>query len=166
MSLMRRSILLASQSRWLRERAPRYAFMRRTVTRFMPGENVDDALAAALTLAADGMGSVLTHLGENITDRGEAEEVTKHYLDVLARIGAAGLPTEVSVKLTQLGLDLDQEFCYTNLAALIAQTPADRTLWVDIEQSPYVDATLAIYWRARKAYANIGVCVQAYLYRT
>jgi proline dehydrogenase len=166
MSLMRRSLLMASQSRWLRERAPRYAFMRRTVTRFMPGENVEDALAAARTLAADGLGSVLTHLGENITDRGEAEEVTKHYLDVLERIRAASLPAEVSVKLTQLGLDLDEEFCYANLAALVAQTPADKTLWVDIEQSPYVDATLGIYRRARKAYANVGVCVQAYLYRT
>jgi proline dehydrogenase len=166
MSLMRRSLLMASQSRWLREHAPRYGFMRRTVRRFMPGENVNDALAAAQTLASSGIGAVLTHLGENITDRAEAEEVTRHYLDVLDRIRAANLPAEVSVKLTQLGLDLDREFCYSNLVALIERTPAEKNLWIDIEQSLYVDVTLELYRRARKAYANVGVCVQAYLYRT
>jgi proline dehydrogenase len=158
--------LKASQSQWLREHAPRYGFMRRTVTRFMPGETVEDALAAARTLASNGIGSVLTHLGENITDRAEAQEVTNHYLNVLDRIRAANLPAEVSVKLTQLGLDLDAEFCHSNLVALIEHTPAEKTLWIDIEQSPYVDATLELYRRARKAYANVGVCVQAYLYRT
>jgi proline dehydrogenase len=166
MSLMRRSLLKASQSQWLRERAPRYGFMKRTVKRFMPGENVQDALIAAEALASNGIGSVLTHLGENITDRAEAEEVTKHYLNVLDRIRAANLPAEVSVKLTQLGLDLDAQFCYSNLIALIEHTPAEKTLWIDIEQSPYVDVTLELYRRSRKAHPNVGVCVQAYLHRT
>lgn len=166
MSLMRRSLLMASQSPWLRERAPRYKFMQRTVKRFMPGENVDDALAVAQALAANGIGTVLTHLGENITDGAEAQEVTKHYVDVLDRIRTSILPAEVSVKLTQLGLDLDREFCFANLAKLVEHTPPEKTLWVDIEQSPYVDATLELYRRARKAYPNVGVCVQAYLYRT
>jgi proline dehydrogenase len=166
MSLMRRSLLKASQSPWLRARAPRYGFMRRTVKRFMPGENVEDALAAAQTLASNGIGTVLTHLGENITDRAEAQDVTNHYLDVLNRVRTANLPAEVSVKLTQLGLDLDREFCYSNLIALIEHTPAEKTLWIDIEQSPYVAVTLELYRRARKSYPNVGVCVQAYLYRT
>lgn len=163
---MRRSLLKASQSQWLRERAPRYGFMRRTVKRFMPGENVEDALVAAQTLASNGIGAILTHLGENIADRAEAEEVTKHYLNVLDRIRTTNLPAEVSVKLTQLGLDLDAEFCYSNLIALIEHTPAEKTLWIDIEQSPYVDATLELYRRSRKAHPNVGVCVQAYLHRT
>jgi proline dehydrogenase len=166
MSLMRRAILMASASPWMRKNAPRYGFLRRTVTRFMPGENIDDALAAARQLAKKQVATVVTHLGENIEDRAEAESVTLHYLDVLQRISAAGLPTEVSVKLTQLGLDLDREFCFSNLARLIEATPPDKTLWIDMEQSPYVDVTLEIYLRARNAYANAGVCVQAYLYRT
>jgi proline dehydrogenase len=166
MSLMRRAILMASASPWLRERAPRYRVLRRTVTRFMPGENVDDALAAARQLAENRIATLVTHLGENIVDRAEAESVAQHYLDVLDRIRAACLPTEVSVKLTQLGLDLDREFCYANLVRLIEATPPDETLWIDMEQSPYVDVTLEIYLRARKANANVGVCVQAYLYRT
>jgi proline dehydrogenase len=166
MGLLRRGILMASQSPWMREHAPRYGFMRRTVARFMPGEDVQDALAAARTLASSGIQSVLTHLGENITDREEASHITQHYLEVSKRIQSAQIPIEISVKLTQLGLDLDAKFCYDNLSALIENTPPDRVLWIDMEQSPYVDATLELYRRARMAHANVGICLQAYLYRT
>ena len=166
MSLMRRAILMASASLWMRKNASRYGVLRRSVTRFMPGEKIDDALMAARRLADKGIGTLVTHLGENIEERAEGEAVTQHYLGALEQIRAAALPTEVSVKLTQLGLDLDRNFCYENLAALIQATPANKTLWIDMEQSPYVDVTLEIYLRARNAYANVGVCVQAYLYRT
>jgi len=166
MSLMRRTILKASQSTWLRERAPRYGFFRRATRRFMPGETVEEALAAVRELANKNIGCVLTHLGENIADRAEAEGVTRHYLDVVGRIRAGNLPVEISVKLTQLGLDLDRELCFANLEKLIEHCPPEKTLWIDMEQSPYVDATLALYRRARKACKNVGVCVQAYLYRT
>ena len=130
MSLMRTAILKASANPWMRKNAPRYGFLRRTVTRFMPGENIDDALAAARQLAEKRIATLVTHLGENIEDRSEAESVTNHYLDVLKRITADSLPTEVSVKLAQLGLDLDREFCYANLATLIEATPPDAiTSW-------------------------------------
>jgi proline dehydrogenase len=166
MNLMRSAILMASRSSWLRERAPRYRFIRRTVERFLSGERVEDALAAARRLADNRIGSLLTHLGENVEDRSEAERATLHYLDVLERIRTAGLPSEVSVKLTQLGLDLDCEFCFANLAKLIEHLPAEKTLWIDMEQSSYVDVTLELYRRARRTHRNLGVCIQAYLYRT
>jgi proline dehydrogenase len=166
MGFARRALLAASQSRWLRERAPQYGFFRRTTKRFMPGENVEDALEAARELARSGISSIFTRLGENIADRAEAEEVTRHYLDVQERIRAASLPVEISVKLTQLGLDLDRDFCASNLEKLIARSPAEKTVWVDMEQSQYAQATLDIYGGARKKFANTGVCVQAYLYRT
>jgi proline dehydrogenase len=166
MSLMRSALLKASQSSWLRERAPRYGFTRRTVERFMPGENAEDALAAAQRLEHSGLGTILSHLGENVADRAEAEGVTQHYLDVLARIRELGLASELSIKLTQLGLDLDFDFCLTNFDRIAAQIPSGRTLWVDMEQSPYVDVTLDFCRRARKTHRNVGVCVQAYLFRT
>ena len=166
MGLMRRSILMASQSPWMREHAPRSGFKRLTVSRFMPVEDVQDALSAARGLTANGLRTVLTHLGENVAVRSEAELVTQHYRTVIDRIRAAGLGTEISVKLTQLGLDLDPKFCYENLIALLEYTPPDKTLWIDMEQSPYVDVTLELYRRARKSYANVGVCLQAYLFRT
>lgn len=166
MSLLRRSILAASKNVWLRERAPRYPFFRRTSERFLPGENAEDALAAAQRLAECGVGAILTHLGENINDRAEAEAVTRHYLGVLEHIRATGPAAEISVKLTQLGLDFDAELCFANIARLIEHLPSGKMLWIDMEQSAYADATLELYLRTREAHPNVGVCVQAYLYRT
>jgi proline dehydrogenase len=163
---MRSVILAGSQNAWLRRRAPRFWFVRKSVSRFMPGETVDDALKAATALQAKGMGTIFTYLGENITDAAEAVQVTDHYLNVLDRIREWNLTTEISVKLTHLGLDLDPELCYTNLAKLIERAGAASVVWIDMEASSYVDLTLDLYRRARRAYPNVGVCLQAYLYRT
>ena len=86
---MRRALLAASQSRWLRERAPHYSFVRRNVSRFMPGEKVEDAFAAVQQLATQNIGAVLTALGENVTDRQEAAAETDHYCKVLKEITTA-----------------------------------------------------------------------------
>lgn len=166
MGLMRNLLLAASTNRWLREHAPRYWFVRRTVARFLPGETLDDALRAARALQEKGIATVLTHLGENVTDAAEAEAVAHHYLDLLNVIRADHLPAEISVKLTHLGLDLDPEVCFGHLRELIAAASPGTTVWIDMESSPYVDITLELYRRARRAYANVGVCLQAYLYRT
>jgi proline dehydrogenase len=109
---------------------------------------------------------VFTNLGENVADRGEAEKVTAHYVEVLRRIHESGLGTEVSVKLTQLGLDLSPEFCFENLGKIIQREKKEPIVWVDMEASGYVDATLDIYKRALRKYPNVGICLQAYLYRT
>src|SRR5208282_5141599 len=174
MNLIRSALLKASESVWLREQAPRLGFVRRGAERFLPGESVDDALAAARRLSGNGIATLLTHLGENVRDRTEAASITADYLDLLDRIRAAGLPSEISVKLTQLGLDLDRDFCYANLLKLIERwnalqsgaASAAKSLWIDMEQSTYLEATLDLYRRARQTYANTGVCVQAYLRRT
>ena len=166
MSLMRNVFLKASESAWLRDRATRYGFMRRSVERFMPGEALDGALGAAKRLRDEGIFAVLSHLGENVTQRSEAEEVTRGYIQALERIHDANLPAEISVKLTQLGLDLDTEFCHENLLRIVDHSAADRTVWIDMEHSPYVDATLSIYRRVHKTHLNTGVCLQAYLFRT
>ena len=163
---MRSFFLLCSQSRWLRERALRYGFVRRAVSRFMPGETISDALSAARTLRDRSIGTVFTYLGENISDPAEAERVTLHYLDALDRIRDLGLKTEVSVKLTQLGLDLSPELCYANLKRIIEHAGARSVVWIDMEASNYVDLTLNLCRRARQVYPNVGVCLQAYLYRT
>jgi len=175
MSMMRRALLEASQSAWLCQRAPRLGFVRRTAKRFVPGETMDAALATASQLAENRIATLLTYLGENVTDRAGAEAATGQYLGVLERIRSAGLPSEISVKLTQLGLDLDSEFCFANLSKLIehsalqkpsSEEPARKIVWIDMEHSPYVDSTLELHRRAHNAHRNTGVCVQAYLYRT
>ncbi len=136
------------------------------MSRFMPGEKLDDALGAAEALRSKKIGSVFTHLGENIKDRAEAQQVAEHYLEVLKRIREKGLQAEISVKLTQLGLDLSPDLCFEHLNAIIGRAEKDSTVWVDMEASDYVDATLDLYRRALTAHPNVGICLQAYLHRT
>jgi proline dehydrogenase len=166
MALMRSLLLAASQSVWLREHAVKYPFVRKSVSRFMPGETLDEALSAALNLSRKHIGTVFTHLGENVTDRVEARKVTEHYLQVLDRIRETDLGTEISVKLTQLGLDLSADLCFENLEQIIRRERGKSIVWVDMEASNYVDLTLQIYRRALAKYPNAGVCLQSYLYRT
>jgi proline dehydrogenase len=165
MALMRSMLLAASQNTWLRRNAVNFPFVRRSVSRFMPGETLDSALAAAQTLLEKKIGSVFTHLGENVTDRAEARNVADHYVQVLERIRQSNLPTEISLKLTQLGLDLSPDFCFENLEHIL-QHQNSPTVWIDMEASNYVDATLDIYKRALKNHPNAGICLQSYLYRT
>jgi len=164
--MMRTLLLSASQHGWLRNHVPRFRFARRAVSRFMPGEELSAALAAAQAFQQKGLGSVFTRLGENVTEAPEAAGVTAHYLEVLERVKAMGLGTEVSVKLTQLGLDLSPELCFKHLVKIIERAGAKSVVWIDMEASNYVDVTLDLARRARAAHPNVGVCVQSYLYRT
>jgi proline dehydrogenase len=162
-----RSILLAaSQNAWLRDHAAKHKFVRRTVSRFMPGEELSDALSAARRLQAKHIGSIFTQLGENIRDATEARSVAEHYLEVLRSVREQELNTEISVKPTQLGLDLSPELCYGNLRNIIAHEADQRVVWIDMEASNYVDATLQLYRRALQEFPNVGLCLQAYLHRT
>jgi proline dehydrogenase len=162
-----RSILLAaSQNAWLRDHAANHRFVRRTVSRFMPGEDLRDALAAAQRLQEKHIGSIFTHLGENIKDPVEAAYVAEHYLEVLQSVGEQQLDTEISVKPTQLGLDLSPELCFGHLKTILAREKTGRIVWIDMEASHYVEATLQLYRRARAEFPNVGLCLQAYLHRT
>ena len=167
MGVMRRLLLAGSRSRWLRRQATRRAFVRRAVSRFMPGEALDDALRAAAELERGGLGTILTHLGENVTGRSEAAAVAAHYREVLDRLPDSGLGTEVSIKPTQLGLDLDLGLAADHTLDLAHRSAArGRRLWIDMESSDYVDRTLELYRRVREREPLVGVCLQAYLHRT
>jgi proline dehydrogenase len=165
--LLRKSLLWASTQPWLRERAVRTAFVRRSVRRFMPGEEIGDAIAAARELQPRGLTTILTHLGENLEDLAEATEVRAHYVDVVNRVRAAGLDAHISVKPTQLGHDQDPEVCVRHCEALLDHCVASGSfLWLDMESSPYVDGTLALYRRLRARSEKVGVAIQSYLRRT
>ncbi len=167
MSLMRKVLLAGSTSPWLRRQATRRAFVRRSVSRFMPGERMEDALEAAARLKPEGITTILTHLGENLTRIEEAEEVTEHYLALIDRAKGAGLDAQISIKPTQLGLDLDPALCERNLNRLLDRAKATGTfVWIDMESSPYVDPTLALFRSARARAATVGIALQAYLRRT
>jgi len=167
MSLARKALLAMSTNAWLRERATRTAFVRRSVSAFMPGERLEDAITAAAGQERQGIRTIFTRLGENLTRADDAEEVTRHYLDVLDKVQAAGLAAQISVKPTQLGLDLDKELCFRNLQRLVDRAAErDNFVWIDMEGSPYVDPTLDLFRRTRARSPRVGVALQAYLYRT
>jgi proline dehydrogenase len=160
-------LLAGSENPWLRQQATRRRFVRRAVSRFMPGESFDEAVAAARSLAHHGLGSIVTNLGENVNDRAEAAAEVAHYAEVLRRLEGSGLDTEISVKLTHLGLDLDPALADENLARLAALcAPSGTRLWIDMEGSAYTDRTLEAYRRVRRTHRNVGIALQSYLRRT
>jgi proline dehydrogenase len=168
MAIMRSILLAGAESVWLRETAMRRPFVRRSVSRFMPGESMEEALAASARQERDqGTGTILTHLGENLASLAEAEAVTAHYAQLLDRVSAAGLDAQVSVKLTQLGLDLGVDACFENLSCLVdLAEPRGNMIWIDMESTRYVDPTIELFRRARQRSPRVGLCLQAYLRRT
>jgi proline dehydrogenase len=140
---------------------------RRLVRRFVAGERAADALAVLDGLAGQGFVSAVTYLGENVRTAADAARATATYIDLLGEIGARGLRTTPSLKLTHLGLDLDEALCTTNLTRVVEHAHAvGACVWVDMESSRYTERTLALYARLRPLHSNLGCVVQAYLRRT
>src|SRR2546428_174008 len=130
---------------------------------------LDDAAGAGppAILPGAGLGTLLTQLGGQVRNPAEARAVRDHYLDVLGQVRRRGLPAQLSVKLTHLGLDVDRAACAAALGALAARAEQSGSfLWIDMEESRYVDATLDLYREVRAEHARVGVCLQAYLHRT
>jgi proline dehydrogenase len=142
-------------------------FMRRAVRRFMPGESMESALDAAAPLEAGGIGTMYTKLGENLESLAEADAVADHYVAVLDAIKVRGLAGEISVKPTQLGLDIDEDRALAHLTRLAAHAATTGSyVWIDMEGSAYTDATMRLYERVRAVQPRTGICLQAYLHRT
>jgi proline dehydrogenase len=164
---MRPLLLWMARNRFLKRWLPRIWFVRRAVRRFMPGETVEEALDAAEFFRPHGIGILFTQLGENLADLSEAEAVADHYHGLLDMIAARGMDAEISVKPTQLGMDLDREAAERLLSSL-AEHAAQRNglVWLDMEGSAYTDATLDLYRSLKEKHPNFGICLQAYLRRT
>jgi proline dehydrogenase len=164
---MRTALLKAAESQWLARNLPRYSFSRRAVRRFMPGEELHDALNECQQLAGRGIASVITRLGENISSLAEAHAVRDHYTEALSDIARRAAPTHLSVKLTQLGLDISVREAADHTSAITAASARmGAPVWIDMESSKYVDTTLEVFRRTRAQHENVGLCVQAYLHRT
>lgn len=159
--------LSLAKSQYLNDHVTRWGFVRRATRKFMPGEEPDDALAACARLAEDGRGTIFTRLGEAIETRAEATKVRDHYMWLFEEIRRRGLPGHVSVKPTQLGLDVDGALCRACALELAAQAEATGSfLWMDMEDSAYVDRTLELYREIKAKHPATGIALQAYLFRT
>ena len=164
---MRRLLLWMARNRFLRTNLPKLWFAKRAVRRFMPGEDAGSALDAAAKFQAEGIRSEFTRLGENVTALAEGDETAEHYLQLMADIEARGLDGEVSVKLTQLGYDLDVDRTLEHARRLAAKAAeGGRTFWVDMEGSAYAEGTISFYERLKATHPNTGLCLQSYLRRT
>lgn len=163
----RDAILWAARNRWLQTHLPRYRFVRATVRRFMPGERMEDGLAAAERLAADGIPATFTYLGEHVATPADADDVAEHYLELLDRIEDRALDAELSVKPSHLGLALGPNDTFERLRGLAERSAArGKHLFIDMEDSRTVDPTLELTRRLLETTPNVGVCLQAYLHRT
>jgi proline dehydrogenase len=144
-------------------RGMRYGFARR----FVAGETLAEALTASQELCAQGRTVSLNHLGENVSTESAARGVCGSYIQMTEEMHARQLSGNISIKLTQLGLDFDKDLC-RDLARSIARRAAKlgRTIEIDMEGSVYTDATLNIFESVQRECGNAGVAIQAYLRRT
>jgi proline dehydrogenase len=166
-NLPRTAILAAARNPLARRFMSRYG-MRLGAGRFVAGETLEECLDTLAGLNAKGLHANTTLLGEDVTSRDEAGSVVAAYETVLDRIAERGLRANVALKLTQLGLLIDEELAYANVARLVGHAAERRNfVRIDMEHSSVVDATLRIYRRLRdEGHANVGCVLQAYLYRT
>ncbi len=165
--MLRKLLLWGSENAFFSNRIARLGFVRRAVRRFMPGETSAEAIEEAVRLSTSRIRSVLALLGENVTEADEADGVTRHYEGVLREISARDLDAEISVKPTQLGIDIGSDLVAANLERILTIAEEHRQfVWIDMEGSGYVDRTLHLYRVARSRHMNTGICLQAYLRRT
>ena len=165
--MLRSAILAAADSPRLRRFVDRYG-MQLGASRFVGGETLDEVVLTLRGLNEQGLRTNTTLLGENVTDRTEAEQVAATYHEVLRRVAAEKLQTNVSVKPTHLGAALDEQLGYASIERLVVEAGRlGNFIRIDMEDSSLVDPTLRIYRRLREAgYENVGTVLQAYLYRT
>lgn len=164
---MRGLLLWCASNPWLAAHVPRWRFVRRALRRFMPGEEFAAALAAAVDFRSRGVGAIFTRLGENVKDLSEAAAVVEHYEAILEQAKAAGVDAEISVKPTQLGLDIDADAALANLHRLArAAAHAKSFMWIDMEGSAYTETTIDLYAKVRAKHRETGLALQAYLHRT
>jgi proline dehydrogenase len=159
-----------SYSQTLKKLASRYGMSGRRAfgRRFIAGETVDDAIAAVRDIQSHGLLSTLDYLGESVTSLGEAETATREYLHLIDAVDRAGVERNLSLKLTQLGLDVDRAICVDNLRKILKA--ADRCgffVRIDMENSAYTAATLDMFETVWKlGHHNVGLVLQSCLYRT
>jgi proline dehydrogenase len=168
MNISKSILLWMSENKFMKERIPELGFVRKAVKKFMPGETEEDALDAAERYFHLGIPLVFTKLGENISRLSEAEEVRDHYLKLIDKVKERNIDIEISVKLTQLGFDLSEEETINNFFSIVkkAKEKLNNSVFIDMENSMYTKRTIDFYIKCKKDFDNVGICLQAYLFRT
>jgi len=165
----RSALIYLSRQEWLKEFAAKLGLFKKLTTRFIAGEDIEQAVAAIRDLNARGCTASFDHLNESVGSVAETESEVREYLDVLARIDDTGIDSNVSIKLTQFGLEIDPDLAYRN-ARRIVEDAARRGNFVrvDMEGSNVTQATIDLFKRLRAEFGlnDVGIVLQSYLFRT
>jgi proline dehydrogenase len=167
--LTRSALIYLSRQEGLKDFAARFSLFKKLTTRFIAGENIDEAVAAIREINARGCSASFDHLNESVGSAAEAEAEVREYLDVLAQIDQTGINSNVSIKLTQFGLGLDPEIAYRNARRVVEDAARRRNfVRVDMEDSAVTQATIDVFKRLRTEFGlnEVGIVIQSYLYRT
>jgi proline dehydrogenase len=167
--LTRSALIYLSRQEGLKDFAARFSLFKKLTTRFIAGESIDEAVAAIREVNAHGCSASFDHLNESVSSTAETEAEVREYLDVLRRIDETGINSNVSIKLTQFGLEIDPELAYRN-ARRVVEDAARRGNFVrvDMEGSSVTQATIDVFKRLRAEFGlnDVGIVLQSYLYRT
>src|SRR6266850_5132881 len=165
----RSALIYLSRQEWLKEFAAKFRLFKRLTTRFIAGETIDEAVAAIRELNARGCTASFDHLNESVGSIAETEAEVREYLEVLARIDETGIDSNVSIKLTQFGLEIDPELAYRNARRIVADAALrGNFVRVDMEGSNVTQATIDVFKRLRAEFDlnDVGIVLQSYLRRT
>jgi len=166
--MLRSFLIYLSKADWAQKLMTRWKFAWRAASRFVAGEKIEDAIRVLRELNARGINATLDHLGEHTSTPDEAKQATQDILEVIQQISCCDVRSNVSIKLTQIGLALDERLCAENLERILEAARQNRNyVRIDMEDTPYTDKTIRLYRQMRqKGYQNVGMVVQSYLYRT
>jgi proline dehydrogenase len=166
--MLRSFLIYLSKAAWAQKIMTGWSIAWRVASRFIAGTKLDDAMRVVRELNAKGINVTLDHLGEHTNTPEEAQQATDDIFATLDALGAeATARGNVSIKLTQIGLGLDESLCARNLERILARAKKNNTfIRIDIEDTPYTDKTINLYYAMReKGYENVGMAVQSYLFR-
>jgi proline dehydrogenase len=166
--MLRSFLIYLSKAGWAQNLVSGWGIAWQTASRFVAGRKIEDALAAIRELNKRGINVTLDHLGEHTSKPEEASEATDEILNTLDEIKKSNLCANVSIKLTQIGLGLDETLCAQNLERIVYRAKEqDNFIRIDMEDTPYTDKTINLFYQMRKkGYKNTGLVLQSYLYRT
>jgi proline dehydrogenase len=167
--MLRSFLIYLSKAAWAQKLVTGWSFAWRAASRFIAGETIESAIKAIRDLNAKGINATIDHLGEHTSTMEEAGRATDDILLILDEIDKAGVKANVSIKLTQIGMGLDEEICLQNLVRILERSRQHNNfIRIDIEDTPYTDVTISIYKAVLErgfTTRNVGMAVQSYLYR-
>lgn len=167
--MLRSLLIYLSQVEWMRRLTMGWKIARKVALRFVAGETLDSAIAVVRELNSNSMLATLDQLGEHTHNTDQAKKTTEDVLHILKEIDRSGIQSGLSVKLTQIGLLLDEKMCEENLVEILTYA-TEKKLFVriDMEDSHCIDATFRVYWKMRleHQFDNVGMVIQSYLYRS